>query len=194
MTDQAILDCFQRGDSRTPARYLYGASPWRELVRQHVIKNNGTPADADEIVQETIVAFTLNLMNGKYRSGGPLERYFLAIARNLWLKNLRYQRQQRAYGEYKLWRASAQRAEELFGPDWRDELEHVQTGMQHLSERKRNILSLAAHELSHAEIARRTKLANEASSRTSLKRARQDLMAQLRKLSPLMLIIRCLWT
>lgn len=57
------------------------------LVKSMVIRNSGTKADAEDVFQDTILAFLHNVEKGKTLTS-TLKDYFYIIARNLWFKRL----------------------------------------------------------------------------------------------------------
>ena len=59
------------------------------FVKAYVIKKNGTLQDAEDIFQETIVVLLQKVRQEDFALTSSLKTYFIAIAKNQWLKRLR---------------------------------------------------------------------------------------------------------
>ena len=58
-------------------------------VERFVVRNNGTPAEAQDIFQETVLVLLSKLPTQDFTLTSSLKTYLLAISSNLWLKRLR---------------------------------------------------------------------------------------------------------
>lgn len=59
------------------------------LLENYILNNNGTREDAADIIQETIVAFIEIVERNKFRGEASVKSFLYAIARNLWLAEIR---------------------------------------------------------------------------------------------------------
>lgn len=69
------------------------------LVRSMVVRNSGTKADAEDIFQDTILAFLDNILKKGKPLTSSIRYFFLIIARNLWFKKLRRQLRTEEFNE-----------------------------------------------------------------------------------------------
>lgn len=86
MTDQEIQTGLRQND-RATTEYLYKtlAPP----VFKYVLLNSGTREAAQDLFQETYLKVLKNIVEGKYRQHDKFEAYFLTVARNTWIDQLR---------------------------------------------------------------------------------------------------------
>ena len=84
--DQRYLNALKDGNRKVIEEIYADLSP---IVCKHVIANNGTFADANDIFQDTIMTLILLLAKDKLNLSGPFKNYFLAICRNKWLNRLK---------------------------------------------------------------------------------------------------------
>lgn len=90
-TDQAILEGLRKGDLSLDfdraVKCLY-QTRWPSILNL-VARNSGTEADAEDVFQETILAFLENVLDKGKPLTGTLAVYFYIIARNHWFNALR---------------------------------------------------------------------------------------------------------
>lgn len=65
-------------------------------IKQLIISNSGTNQDAEDIFQDTMIAFITKLRQENFVLEASVKTYILAIAKNLWLKRLRNNRNDNA--------------------------------------------------------------------------------------------------
>lgn len=58
-------------------------------VRAHVLKNNGTLSDAEDLFQEAMAVLWLRVKDGTLRPGSDAGAFLFRVARNKWLDHLR---------------------------------------------------------------------------------------------------------
>ncbi len=61
---------------------------WRQQVLRHVVANNGTEEDGEEVFFDALCVFDRNLREDKFQEKSALNTYFFGIAKNKWLKRL----------------------------------------------------------------------------------------------------------
>lgn len=71
--------------------YIY--QRYYPIIRDMVLKNNGSEQDAVDIFQDGLLILNRNLNNGSFRNEAALNTYIFSICKNLWLKE--YNRMQR---------------------------------------------------------------------------------------------------
>jgi RNA polymerase sigma factor (sigma-70 family) len=92
MTEQQILMGLRQSDSDT-IRYVYKklAPP----IFKFVLNNKGTEEDARDVFQECFVKVLSKLNDDQYEHQNKFEAYFIQVARNTWMDQLRKQKRQR---------------------------------------------------------------------------------------------------
>ena len=91
-TDQEIIDGIRSKNARlidAIVAYLYHQC--QRSVTRLVTSNSGSPADADDLFQDAMVAFLQNIWDGKFelRDGVKVTTYLHGVANLMWLKALR---------------------------------------------------------------------------------------------------------
>ena len=59
------------------------------LLEQYVLQNQGSRSDAEDIFQETMVAFIRQVEEGKFRAESSIRTFLYALNRNIWLNELK---------------------------------------------------------------------------------------------------------
>lgn len=62
---------------------------YRQTVRQHVLKNNGSEEDVSDVFQESIITLYKQICANELKLTTDLKGYFYGIARNIWSAQLR---------------------------------------------------------------------------------------------------------
>lgn len=62
---------------------------YEKAVGSYIKKNGGSSADADDMLQEAIIALWQNVNSGRYQATAKLSTYVIAIARNKWMAEMR---------------------------------------------------------------------------------------------------------
>lgn len=86
LNDQAILERIKDGDESVLVlvyKKHYG------MVKNLILKNSGDITVVDDIMQDTIIAVWKNANKPTFLLQSKLSTYILAIAKNLWLKELK---------------------------------------------------------------------------------------------------------
>ena len=65
-----------------------------EITRSFIMGKGGTAQDADDIFQETVVAFIDTIQKEKFRQESGVRTFLISISKNLWYNEIR--RRQRA--------------------------------------------------------------------------------------------------
>lgn len=71
-------------------QYLY--QQHFQAIKNFVLKNSGSLAEANDLFQDALVIFYVKVRKGEYRNTSSLKTYLFGIAKNLWLKELRRRR------------------------------------------------------------------------------------------------------
>ena len=61
-------------------------------IKSYILQNSGTPEDANDIFQESLIALYDNVLLQKFRAESSIETYLFAICRNKWLSFLTKQK------------------------------------------------------------------------------------------------------
>ncbi|HEX4850708.1 MAG TPA: sigma-70 family RNA polymerase sigma factor [Puia sp.] len=62
---------------------------YSETISSFIIHNSGSEQDAEDIFQETVVSFIDVVKKGKFRMESSVKTFLVAIAKNLWLNELK---------------------------------------------------------------------------------------------------------
>jgi len=84
--DAEILDRIRSGDEEVLV-VLYHAN--RKPVLNLVSKNSGTHADAEDMLQESLIVLWERVRSGSFEQNARLSTFLYATARNLWFGRLR---------------------------------------------------------------------------------------------------------
>jgi RNA polymerase sigma factor (sigma-70 family) len=96
MTDREIFAGLSQNDKAT-TEYVYKtlAPP----IFKYVLSNNGTRDEAKDLFQETYVKVLKKIRDEKYNHQEKFEAYFITIARNTWIDQLRTKKRRLAVGD-----------------------------------------------------------------------------------------------
>jgi RNA polymerase sigma factor (sigma-70 family) len=81
-----------------------------EITRSFIMGKGGTEQDADDIFQETIVAFIDTVQKGKFRQESGVRTFMVSISKHLWYNEIR--RKQRAGNREKLFETGRDQEED----------------------------------------------------------------------------------
>ena len=62
---------------------------YSKTVSSFIINNGGSQQDADDIFQETVIAFINTVQKGNYRMEAGIPTFLVAISKNLWYKEIK---------------------------------------------------------------------------------------------------------
>lgn len=86
MTDEQIIQELKAGKPTKAIKALYRYYP---VVRQMVLKNNGSRQDAEDIYQETLIILFRKSKEENFRLTSSLSTFLFSISRFQWLNELR---------------------------------------------------------------------------------------------------------
>ena len=87
-SDEEIVSLIRSGkDLEMPVRHLY--TEHYDNLTNFIRKNKGSQSDAEDMFQETILVFVDLVQQGKFRGDSSIKTFLYAIARNLWLNELK---------------------------------------------------------------------------------------------------------
>ncbi|HEY9177828.1 MAG TPA: sigma-70 family RNA polymerase sigma factor [Flavipsychrobacter sp.] len=86
MEDEKILAGIQQNEAAA-FNILYKF--YYPAVRNFVLKNNGSEADAEDVFQETLIVLLHKVPKDDFELTSSLKTYIFSIASNIWLKKLR---------------------------------------------------------------------------------------------------------
>src|SRR4030095_4010103 len=67
--------------------FLY--QQYSETISSFITNNGGSQQDADDIFQETVMAFIDTVQKGNYRMEASIKTFLVSIAKNLWYKEIK---------------------------------------------------------------------------------------------------------
>ncbi len=172
VSEEAILDMLNRGDDEGLVllyRHCRGA------VTSYVLRNSGTPDDADDMLQEALIALWERVRAGRYTREAKLETFIVAVVKNIWHRRLLRKR-----------REPVQTTDPDSMPDGEpgvlEELLHdeqaaaVQRALESMGEPCRTLLLLYYYdELAMEEIAKRMGFANAATAKSKKYQCKKQL-------------------
>ncbi|WP_158861519.1 RNA polymerase sigma factor [Lunatibacter salilacus] len=85
--EKAIRDIGLNVDLQKPIRYLYACH--YNGVERYILRNSGSTFDAEDIFQETLMVTIKAIQGSRFRADSSLKSYVFAIAKNLWISELR---------------------------------------------------------------------------------------------------------
>jgi RNA polymerase sigma factor (sigma-70 family) len=85
--DDEIVQLLQGNDADRAIRFLYRAH--YEFLERYILNNKGSHEDAQDIFQETIVAFINVVKSGKFRGESSIKTFLYSLNRNIWLNELK---------------------------------------------------------------------------------------------------------
>jgi RNA polymerase sigma factor (sigma-70 family) len=83
--EENILERLKLGDQETLVE-LYHAN--FNMVRNHVLKNNGVVEDAEDLLQDSLIVLWQNVRKPGFELTSKISTYVMAVCKNLWLKQL----------------------------------------------------------------------------------------------------------
>src|SRR5438128_10250926 len=87
-SEREIIESIQSGDDFNEViRQLYEVN-YRKVV-SYIVQNNGNEEDAQDNFQEVIITFVEVVKLGKFRGESSVSTFLLALARNIWLNELK---------------------------------------------------------------------------------------------------------
>ena len=87
-SDADLIAAIGRGDQLNSA-ILFIYEQYADAVQSFIMANSGTSPDAEDIFQETVVTFIDLVKKDKFRGEASVKTFLTAIARNLWLNELK---------------------------------------------------------------------------------------------------------
>lgn len=92
--DQEVINALTSLDQQLQTRamaYLYEHEEYRKLARSAFVKLDNDTIDFDDVFQESLTAFILNIMQNKFRGESQLTTYFYQICRFTCLRFIKKQ-------------------------------------------------------------------------------------------------------
>lgn len=86
VSDREIIDGI-KAQNEDVLVWLY--DNYYKSIKNHIVKNNGTPDDVPDIFQDTIIVLYKQITGEKLNLTTDLKGYFYGIARNLWSTQIR---------------------------------------------------------------------------------------------------------
>ncbi len=107
-SDQDILMRIRQGEMKMLS-ILYDRN--RKNIRSLIRKNNGSDADADDVLQEAIIVVWQQVQNKEFKLSAKMDTYIFSIAKNLWLKSLRKNKRMQSEGDWNTFESEATNSE-----------------------------------------------------------------------------------
>jgi RNA polymerase sigma factor (sigma-70 family) len=87
-TDAELITAISAGgDLNNAIRFIY--RQYSQATSSFIIHHGGSEQDADDIFQETVMAFIDTVRKGKYRMESSVKTFLTSIARNYWFNELK---------------------------------------------------------------------------------------------------------
>lgn len=86
ISDHTVLERIKEGDEKILS-YLY--KQHKTMVKNFVLKNNGDDTAVEDILQDSVIAVWKNVNKPGFLLQSKLSTYIMAIAKNLWFKELK---------------------------------------------------------------------------------------------------------
>lgn len=88
LSDHKVIERIKQGDEQMLV-YLY--KDHYTMIRNFVLKNSGDEGMVEDILQECVIAVWRNVNKAEFILQSKLSTYIMAIAKNLWFKELKKQ-------------------------------------------------------------------------------------------------------
>src|ERR1700760_2420724 len=87
-TDAELIDAISDGKALNEAiQFIY--RQYSRGTSSFIMQHGGSEQDADDIFQETVVAFIEVVQKGKYRGEASIKTFLNSIARNYWFNEIK---------------------------------------------------------------------------------------------------------
>lgn len=87
-TDTQLISAISSGKNLDPAiQFLY--RQYSEAIRSFIMSYGGNEQDADDVFQETVIAFIDSVKKGKYRQESSVKTFLASVARHIWFNDLK---------------------------------------------------------------------------------------------------------
>jgi RNA polymerase sigma factor (sigma-70 family) len=87
-TDAELISAISSGKDLNPA-ILFLYQQYSEATRSFIMSYGGNEQDADDVFQETVVAFIDSVKKGKYRQEASVKTFLASVAKHIWFNELK---------------------------------------------------------------------------------------------------------
>ncbi len=87
-TDAELISAISSGKDLNPA-ILFLYQHYSEATRSFIMSYGGNEQDADDVFQETVVAFIDSVKKGKYRQEASVKTFLVSVAKHVWFNELK---------------------------------------------------------------------------------------------------------
>jgi len=87
-SDEELLMAVSQGTELNQA-ILYIYKEYCEYVSSFIMKYGGSRQDAEDVFQDTVVAFTDLVKRGRFRKEASIKTFLVSIAKNIWLNEIK---------------------------------------------------------------------------------------------------------
>jgi RNA polymerase sigma factor (sigma-70 family) len=84
---EILLKLKSNSELNTCLQYLY--KEYFGFLEGMILNNSGSKEDAEDVIQETFVAFIQIIQNDKFKGESSLKSFLYAVAKNIWLGKLK---------------------------------------------------------------------------------------------------------
>ena len=177
-TDFEIVEAIAKGGQQMEfaMRFIYQEGSFQQAVFSFVENNKGNRQDAEDIFQDGIAHFVMNIRKGNFRGDSNVKTYLIAICKNLWFNRLRRSATLSAIKEeIQIAETTDNSPEKIFL--FKERADFAKTMLEKLGDPCRKILSLWGLHYSMKEIVQQTNYKNEGVVRKKKHQCMQKLMA-----------------
>ena len=89
--DARLLDRLRKGDEEVLVEFYDENRP---VITAYILRNNGSQADADDMLQEAVVILWERVRSGRYEHTAKTSTFLYAIVKNLWSRRLARKRRE----------------------------------------------------------------------------------------------------
>src|SRR6201991_3531291 len=87
-TDAELISAISSGKELNPA-ILFLYQHYSKATRSFIMSYGGNEQDADDVSQETVVAFIDSVKKGKYRQEASVKTFLGSVAKHIWFNELK---------------------------------------------------------------------------------------------------------
>lgn len=171
--DQHIVESIKNGKNDKVLSYLYERTLGK--VRRHILKNNGSAEEANDIFQDAVIIFFHQVKQNKFLPGQEVDGFIFTVARNLWVDRIRREKR-KVNTDFNGDHPHSEHGDYLKDLISKEKTSAMQKAFLKLDEKCRKILHFAVYDkLSMKEISEKMGYSSENVAKTNHYRCKQYL-------------------
>ena len=177
-TDQEILTAIKKGDDDPVLAVLY--KKYWPVIRRYVVKNSGSEEEAQDVFQDTIIAFYKQVKMNRFNDNYQIGAFIFSVGRNFWINKVKRDQRQ------------VELSKEQPYPEWEENILHdiiteeraalVRKVFSKIGEKCRELLTYTVfHRYSMSEVCKLMGFSTENAAKTRNYKCKQQLIKLVHK-------------